>query len=123
MAILLLAGISWWRWSTIPGQELSLQLRDFAPETCFVDIPQQMQSMTVVRITCEQLCSFLHDAKTRHDIKRTQQGIQSDLPLNCRKKHRQATPPETLSPGKEAEIAKCEAEEAATSEARDPVWR
>ena len=82
-----------------------------------------MQSMTVVRITYGQLCSFLHDAETRQDIKRTQRGIQSDLPPNCRKRHRQVTPPETLSPGKEAEIVKCEAEEAATSEARDPVWR
>ena len=79
--------------------------------------------MTVVRITCERLCSFLHDAETRHDIKHTQQGIQSDLPPNCRKKHRQVTPPETLSPGKEAEIAECEAEEAAKSEARDPEWK
>ena len=79
--------------------------------------------MTVVRITSEQLCSFLHDAETRHDIKRTQRGIQSDLPSNCRKSHRQVTPPETLSPRKEAEIAKYEAEEAAKSEARDPVWR
>ena len=61
--------------------------------------------MTVVRITCEQLCSFLHDAETRHDIKRTQRGIQSDLPPNCRKMHRQVTPPEALSPGKEAEIS------------------
>ena len=78
--------------------------------------------MTVVRITCEQLCSFLHDAETRHDIKRTQQGIQSDLPPNCRKMHGQFTPLETLSPGKEAEIVKCEAEEAAKSEVRDPIW-
>ena len=35
----------------------------------------KMQSMTVVRITCGQLCSFLHDAETRHDIKHTQRGI------------------------------------------------
>ena len=103
--------------------ELPFQLCDFAPETCFVGIPQQMQSMTVVRITCEQLCSFLHDAETRHDIKRTQQGIKSDLPPNCRKMHRQVTPPETVSPEKEAEIAKYEAEEAAKSEARDPEWK
>ena len=79
--------------------------------------------MTVVQITCEQFCSFLHDAETRHDIKRTQRGIQSGLPQNCRKRHRQVTPPEALSPEKEAKIAKCEAEEAAKSEARDPVWR
>ena len=56
-------------------------------------------------------------------LKRAQQGVQSDLPPDCRKTHWQVTPPESLSPGKEAEIAKCEAEEAAKSEARDPVWR
>jgi hypothetical protein len=89
----------------------------------FVDTPQQTQSMTVVRITCGQLCSFLHDAKTRHSIKRTQRGIKSGLPHNCRKRHRQVTPPEALSPEKEAKIAKCEVEKAAKAEARDPVWR
>ena len=79
--------------------------------------------MTVIQITCWQLYSFLHDAETRHDIKRTQRGIQSNFPPNYRKRHRQVTPPETLSPGKEAKIAKYEAEEGAKSEARDPVWR
>ena len=36
---------------------------------------------------------------------------------------REAIPPEALSSGKEAKFAKCEAEEAAKSEAKDPVWR
>lgn len=62
------------------------------------------------------VANHLHDAETRHDIKRTQRGIQADLPLNCRKTHRQVTPPEALSPGEEAE-------EAAKSDTKDPVWR
>ena len=53
--------------TTVPGQGLSLQLRDFAPESCFANISQQTQSVTIVRITCGQLCSYLHDAETRHD--------------------------------------------------------
>ncbi len=79
--------------------------------------------MTVVRITSGQLCSFLHDAETRDETKRAKRGIQSSLAPNCRKKRREVTPPEALSPGKEAKIAKCEAEEAARSEKQDPLWR
>ena len=79
--------------------------------------------MTAVQITCEQLSSFLLDAETRYETKRAQHGVQFPLPPNCRKIRRQATPLEALSPGKEAEFAKCEAEEAANSEANDPVWR
>jgi len=86
-------------------------------------MPQDTQSVTVVQITCKQLSSFLHDTETRDKIKRAQQGAQIGLPLNCRKRRREATPPEALSPGKEAKFAKCEAEEAAKSEAEDPVWR
>ena len=86
-------------------------------------MPQDTQSMTVVRITCKQLSSFLQDAETRDEIKRAQQGAQIGLPPNCRKRLREATPPEALSPRKEAKFAKCEAEEAAKSEAKDPVWR
>lgn len=81
-----------------------------------------MQSMTVVQITCGQLCSFLYDAETGQDIKRAQRGVQSGLPANCRKRHQQVTPPEALSPGKEAKYVKGEVEEAARSEVRDPVW-
>ena len=79
--------------------------------------------MTVVRITNGQLYSFLRDAETRHKLKPARRGIQSNLPPNCRKIRREATPPEALSSGKEAKFAKCEAEEAAKSEAKDPVWR
>ena len=79
--------------------------------------------MTVVQITCKQLFSFLLDAETRHEIKRAQRGVRSPLPPNCRKIRREATPPEALSPEKEAKFAKCEAEEVAKSEANDPVWR
>ena len=79
--------------------------------------------MTVVQITCKQLSSFLHDAETRDEIKRAQQGAQIGLPPNCRERRWEATPPEALSPGKEAKIAKCEAEEVAKSEAQDSSWR
>ncbi|KAL9062880.1 MAG: hypothetical protein Q9161_009715, partial [Pseudevernia consocians] len=75
--------------------------------------------MTVVQITCKQLSSFLHDAETRDEIKLAQQGAQIGLPPNCKKRRREATPPEALSPRKEAKFAKCEAEEAAKSEAKD----
>ena len=105
------------------GRGLSLQLCDFAPRTGFANMPPGTQNMTVVQITCEQLSSFLLDAETRHETKRAQHGVQSLLPPNCRKIRRQATPPEALSLGKEAEFAKCEAEEAAKSEANDPIWR
>lgn len=50
-------------------------------------------------------------------------NVMNSLVPNCRKRRREATPPEALSPGKEAKIAKCEAEEAARSEAQDPLWR
>ena len=79
--------------------------------------------MTVVQIICQQLSSFLQDAETRDEIKRAQEGAQIGLPPNCRKRRRQTTPPEALSPGKEAKFAKCEAKEAEGSEAKDPVWR
>ena len=102
---------------------LSLQLRDFAPKSCFADVPQQTQSMAVVQITCGQLCSFLHVAETRHEIKRAQRGVKPGLPPNCRKRHRELTLSEALSPGKEAKIAKCEAEEAARPEAHESSWR
>ena len=77
--------------------------------------------MTVVQITYEQLSSFLLEAETRYKTKRAQYSVQSPLPPNCRKIRRQAIPPKALSPGKEAEFAKCEAEEAVKSEANDPV--
>ncbi len=64
--------------------------------------------MTVVRIICKQLSSFLH-------------GTQIGLPPNCRKRRREAIPLEALSLRKEAKFANCEAEEAVKSEAKDPV--
>ena len=102
---------------------LSLQLRDFAPKSCFADVPQQTQSMAVVQITSGQLCSFLHVAETRHEIKRAQRGVKPGLSPNCRKSHQEVTSPEALSPGKEAKFAKCEAKEAARSEAYESSWR
>ncbi|KAL2055888.1 hypothetical protein ABVK25_003530 [Lepraria finkii] len=109
--------------TTVQGHGLSLQLCDFAPRTCFTNVAQNTQSMTVVRITCTQLSSFLHDAETRDEIKRAQQGAQIGLPPNCRKRRRETAPPEALSPRKEAKFAKCEAEERARSEAQDTSWR
>ena len=96
---------------------------DFAPKTCFANISRQTQSMTVVRITYGQLCSFLHEAETRDEAKQAQRGVPSALAPNCRKRCWEITPPQALSPGKEAEIAKREAEEAAKSEAQDSLWR
>jgi len=57
------------------GLGLSLQLRDFAPKTYFVNTPHQTQNIIVVRITYGQLYSFLHDTETRHKTKRAQRGI------------------------------------------------
>ena len=86
-------------------------------------MPPDSHSITVVRFIYIQLSSFLQDAETRDEIKRAQQGAQTSLPPNCRKRLREATSPEALSPGKEAKFAKCESEEAAKSEAKEPVWR
>jgi len=79
--------------------------------------------MTVVRIASGQLCSFLHDAETRDETKLAQRGIQSSLAPNCWKRRREVTPPEALSPGKEAKFAKREADEVTRSEKQDPLWR
>lgn len=77
--------------------------------------------MNAIQMICKQLSSFLLDAKTRREIKRAQRGVPFPLPPNCRKIRREATPPEALSPEKEAKFAECEAEEAAKSEANDPI--
>lgn len=42
---------------------------------------------------------------------------------NCGKRSREHTPPEVLSPIKEAKIAKQEAKEAAKAEVKDVSWR
>lgn len=65
--------------TTVQGRGLSLQLCDFGLRTYFANVSQGTQSMTVVRITCKQLSSFLHDAETRDEIKQAQQGAQISL--------------------------------------------
>ncbi len=107
--------------TTVQDRSLSLQLCDFAPKSCFANLSQVSRS-TAVQIIYGQLCSFLHDAETRNEIKRRQQGKQVALPRNCRKRIREATPPEALSPRTEAKISKREVEEVAKSEAQDSSW-
>lgn len=55
-------------------------------------------------------------------MKRTEQGLQTLLPLNCKKRRRESTPPETLSPGREGKMAKREAEVTAKAEEADGSW-
>lgn len=65
----------------------------------------------------------MNNAEIRDQIKRTQQGFQTTLPPNCRKRIGKHTPPEVLSSTKKAKIAKQEAEEAAKAEVKDVSWR
>jgi hypothetical protein len=86
---------------SVQARSFRLQLHDFAPAVCFADISEEEKRFTVVDITYEKLCSFLHIAETRDHVKNSRQGIQSTLPPKCRKRRREPTPPENLSPGKE----------------------
>lgn len=65
-------------------------LQSHCTKNYFANVSQGTQRMTVVQITCKQFFSFLHDAETRDEIKRAQQGAKNSLPPNCRKRHREA---------------------------------
>ncbi|MCJ1231796.1 hypothetical protein MMC12_008475 [Toensbergia leucococca] len=106
----------------VQGRSLQLQLSDFAPSRCLTNISPELQRSTVVEISYEQLSSFLHTAETRHWIKRMQRGVQATLPPNCKKRERENTPPEILSPRREAKIIKRETENTAKAEVEDPPW-
>jgi len=106
----------------VQNRSLELRLTDFAPSVCFANVSKKAQDSVVVTITYEVLCSFLAIAEGRDRIKRTEQGLQTPLPLNCKKRRRESTPPETLSPGREGRLAKREAEVAAKAEEADGSW-
>lgn len=100
---------------------LQLQLCDFAPSACLVGLSVEDQRLTVIQLPYSTLCSFLTRAEERHKMKMDRQGVQSSLPPKFRKRRRESTPPETLSPGREAKFAVRERDEAAIAEAED-TW-
>jgi hypothetical protein len=108
---------------SVQDRSIRLQLRDFAPSICFAGISEKSQSSTVVEITYQKLCSFLHVAESRDQVKKSRRGVQSTLPPNCKKRRRELTPPEVLSPSKEDKVVEQEKRNAARVEAVDPTWR
>jgi hypothetical protein len=96
--------------------------RDLAPTACITDLSEEDQDSTVVTIPYEKLCSFCQIAETRDNLKTARQGLQSALPPNCKKRRREPTPPETLSPGRNSEFAQHERRQAARVEAEDITW-
>lgn len=106
----------------VRSHSLELHLTDFAPSVCFANISNEAQRSVIVTITYEVLCSFLGIAEGRDRMKRTEQGFQTPLPLNCKKRRRESTPQETLNPGREGRMVKREAQVAAKAEEADGSW-
>ncbi|MCJ1386985.1 hypothetical protein MMC17_010114 [Xylographa soralifera] len=106
---------------SIEDGTLQLQLYDFAPSACLASLSIEDRRATVVKLPYSTLCSFLIVAEKRHKTKMDRQGVQSSLLPNCRKRRREATPPETLSPGREAKFTLRERHQADIAEAED-TW-
>lgn len=85
-------------------------------------MPEDTQDKTVVQITCEELSSFLLKAEQDNNMTSTNTGKRAEPDLDCPKRRRENTPPESLSPGREREFRKLEKKDRKRTKKEDKTW-
>jgi hypothetical protein len=95
--------------------DLNLRLKDFTPEI-IVKSFTNLQSR--ISISSQNLCAYLNDAEALNSIINHEEGVETPVEANLKKRKREKTPPKELEPEREARFEK-EEERASKRTMRD----